>query len=49
MKIGWLVYTHYYDDDCKKHDMGVEFYKVKPDYYSGELVQIVYLEVISND
>lgn len=46
MKIGWLVYSSYYDDDGVKHFMGIEFYEEKPDYYSGKLVQIVYTEVI---
>lgn len=41
MKIGWLVIeTSDYDNEET-----TVFYKVKPEYYSGRLVQIVYAEI----
>lgn len=45
MKIGWLVYSKYYGDDNELWSEDVEFYSIKPDYYSGKLVQIVYAEI----
>ena len=48
MKIGWLVYRSYYDDDNNCIDLDVEFHKVKPEYYSGRCVQIVYSEVVED-
>lgn len=41
MKIGWLLYEVGYD-----FNETVEFFTVKPEYYSGRLVQIAYAEII---
>jgi hypothetical protein len=47
MKIGWLLYCNYYEHLGEPDfEFSVEFYKEKPEYYSGRLVQIVYAEVI---
>lgn len=43
MKIGWLVI----DTNSSLYEY-IEFYKEKPEYYSGRLVQIVYTEVIED-
>ena len=37
MKLGWLV-----KDECNDY----EFFKDKPRYYTGELIQIVYSEIV---
>lgn len=45
MKIGWMVYYYYYGDDNELLSSSIEFYKEKPKYCGGRLVQIVYTEV----
>lgn len=46
MKIGWLVYRKHHGDDNELLSEDVKFHSVKPEYYSGRLVQIVYSEVV---